>query len=52
MEATTIMCDKQGFMALAKNPTKHDRLQHIDVQHHFIRENNENQIVELKYCPT
>jgi hypothetical protein len=25
---------------------------HIDVQHHFIRENIENKIIELKYCPT
>ena len=37
-EATTIMCDNQGSMALAKNPTNHDRSKFIDVQHHFIRE--------------
>ena len=51
-EATTIMCDNQGSMALAKNPTNHDRSKHIDVQHHFIREKIENKIVELEYCPT
>ena len=38
-EATTTMCDNQSFMALAKNPTNHDRSKHTDVQHHFIREN-------------
>jgi hypothetical protein len=51
-EATTMMCDNQGSMALAKNPTNHDRSKHIDVQHHFIREKIENKIVELEYCPT
>jgi hypothetical protein len=50
-EATTMMCDNQGSMALAKNPTNHDRSKHIDVQHHFIREKIENKIVELEYCP-
>ena len=30
-EATTIMCDNQGSMALDKNPTNHDRSKHINV---------------------
>ena len=30
-EATIIMCNNQGSIALAKNPTNHDRLKHIDV---------------------
>ena len=44
-EATTIMCDNQGSMALAKNAGSHDRSKNIDVQHHSIREKNENKIV-------
>jgi hypothetical protein len=51
-EATTMMCDNQGSMALAKNPTNHDRSKHINVQHQFIREKIENKVVELEYCPT
>ena len=50
--ATTIMCDNQGCMALAKNPTHHSRTKHIDVQHHFIREKLESGEISLKYCPT
>lgn len=46
-EATTIMYDNQGSMALAKNPMNHDRSKHIDVQHHFVREYIKNKIVEL-----
>ena len=50
-EATTIMCDNQGSMALAKNPTNHDRSKHINVQYHFIREKIDNTVVKLEYCP-
>ena len=50
-EVTTIICDNQGSMTLAKNPTNHDRSKHINVQHHLIRENIENKIVELEYFP-
>jgi hypothetical protein len=44
-EATTMMCDNQSSMALAKNPTNHDRSKHIDVQHYFIRVKIENKVV-------
>ena len=50
--ATTIMCDNQGCIALAKNPTHHSRTKHIDVQHHFIREKLESDEIRLEYCPT
>ena len=50
-EPASIMCDNQGCVALAKNPTHYSRTKHIDVQHHFIREKLENQEICLKYCP-
>jgi hypothetical protein len=40
--ATSIMCDNQGCIALAKNPTHHSHRKHIDIQHHFIREKLES----------
>ena len=51
-DGTTIMCDNQGSMLLAKNPTHHSRTKHIDVQYNFIREKLEMKVIELKYCPT
>ena len=51
-EATTIMCDNQGCISLAKNPTHHSRTKHIDVQHHFIREKLDSGVICLEYCPT
>jgi hypothetical protein len=46
------MCDNQGCIALAKNCTHHSHTKHIDIQHHFIRENLESGEIGLKYCPT
>ena len=50
--ATPLMCDNQGCIALAKNPKHHSRTKHIDVQHHFIREKVEEEVIELMYCAT
>ncbi len=30
--------DSQGSIALAKNPESHGRSKHIDIQHHFVRQ--------------
>ena len=49
---TSIMCDNQGCIALAKNPTHQSCTKHIDVQRHFIRSKLENQDICLKYCST
>ena len=51
-KTTTIMSDNQGSIALAKNPKHHSRTKHIDVQHHFIREMVDMEVIELRYCPT
>ena len=45
------MCNNQDSMALARNPMNHGRSKHIDVDH-YIRENIENKVVVLEYCPT
>ena len=49
---TSIMCDNQACIALAKNPIHYSLTKHINVQHHFIREKLENQETCFKYCPT
>ena len=35
---TSIHCDSQGAIALAKNPEHHQRSKHIDMRYHFVRE--------------
>ena len=44
--------DNQGSIKLAHNPVNHSRTKHIDVQHHFIRELVEQEVVQLQYCPS
>ena len=43
-----IVCDNEGCIALAKNPTYYSRTKHINVQHHFIRKKLKNQEICLK----
>ena len=49
---TIILEDDQSAIAMAKNPQFHGRAKHIDIRHHFIREQVSDGIIELKYCPT
>ena len=46
---TSIMCDNQECIALAKIPTHHSRTKRIDIQHHFIKEKLKNQKMCLGY---
>ncbi|MCO5606038.1 hypothetical protein L7F22_060225 [Adiantum nelumboides] len=50
--ATTLQCDNQSCMAIAKNPVFHARTKHIEIQYHYVRELIEDEIIELEYCPT
>ena len=49
---TTILEDNQSSIAMAKNPQFHGRAKHIDIRHHFIREQGTSETVELECCPT
>ena len=44
--------DNQGSLALAHNPVFHARTKHIDIQHHYIRDEVEAKRIELTYVPT
>ena len=37
-EAANIYDDNQGSIALAKNPEFYNRIKHIDILYHFVRE--------------
>jgi hypothetical protein len=51
-DTTVIHCDNQGCIALANNPTYHQRTKHIDTQYHFIRDEVEKKVIQLKYIAT
>ncbi|XP_038704708.1 uncharacterized mitochondrial protein AtMg00810-like [Tripterygium wilfordii] len=50
--ATQIFCDNKSTIAMAKNPAFHDRMKHIDIRYHFIREQVATGIIALKFCNT
>ncbi|KAE8883223.1 Retrovirus-related Pol polyprotein from transposon TNT 1-94 [Phytophthora fragariae] len=50
--ATTIWEDNQGAIALAQNAGYHGRTKHVDIRHHFIRENVERGTVKVEYVDT
>ncbi|KAJ8554708.1 hypothetical protein ON010_g9775 [Phytophthora cinnamomi] len=44
--------DNQGAIALAQNAGYHARTKHVDIRHHFIRENMERGTVKVDYIDT
>ncbi|GKF00539.1 hypothetical protein Tco_0023889, partial [Tanacetum coccineum] len=47
-----LYCDSQSAIALSCNIVKHSRTKHIAVRYHFIKEQVENEIVELYFIKT
>ncbi|GKF11682.1 copia protein [Tanacetum coccineum] len=45
-----LYCDNKSAIALCCNNVQHSRSKHIDIRHHFIREQVENRVVELYGC--
>lgn len=52
LQSNTIYCDNAGTKKLAENAVYHSRTKHIDVRHHFIRENVKNKVIEIKHKRT
>nr|GEX83542.1 copia protein [Tanacetum cinerariifolium] len=47
-----LYCDNKSVIALCRNNVQHSRAKHIDVHYHFIKEQVENEIVELYFVRT
>ncbi|GJW45550.1 retrovirus-related pol polyprotein from transposon TNT 1-94 [Tanacetum coccineum] len=48
IEDVPIMCDNKGAIDLSKNPMHHSRTNHIEIRHHFLRDNIQKDISQLK----
>ncbi|GKA69043.1 integrase, catalytic region, zinc finger, CCHC-type containing protein [Tanacetum coccineum] len=44
-----LYCDNQSAIALCYNNVQHSRSKHIDIRHHFIKEQVENRVVEVYF---
>jgi hypothetical protein len=47
-----LLCDNKSAIAMASNDALHSRSKHIDIKHHFIREQVESKAVTLQWIPT
>jgi transposase InsO family protein len=46
-ETVTVFSDSQSALHLCKNPVFHDRMKHVDIKYHFIREKIADGIVKV-----
>ena len=44
-----VLCDNTSATNLAKNPIQHSRSKHIDIKHHFIRDDIQKGDIELSF---
>ena len=49
---TIIYGDNQGSLSTAVNPQFHKRTKHFQVKMFYVREQIQNEIIKVKYCPT
>lgn len=51
-ESTVIFCDNSSTIKLARNPVFHSRCKHIEVRFHFLRNLENDGVIQLIYCST
>ena len=51
-EPIMIYEENQSTICMAMNPKFHGRAKHIDIRHHYVREQVSDKKISLKYCPS
>ena len=52
LDATGIYCDKQSCVKFSENLVFHDKLNHIEIKYHYIRDMVQRGAVKLQYVVT
>ena len=47
-----IFCDNTSTINIGKNSCQHKRTRHIDIRHHFLRDNVEKGSISMNFCAT
>ncbi|GJT29367.1 retrovirus-related pol polyprotein from transposon TNT 1-94 [Tanacetum coccineum] len=52
LDDVPIMCDNKGTIDLSKNPVQHSRTKHIEIRHHFLRDNVQKGHISIEKVPS
>ncbi|GKA50502.1 retrovirus-related pol polyprotein from transposon TNT 1-94 [Tanacetum coccineum] len=52
LDDVPIMCDNKGAIDLSKNLVQHSRTKHIEIRHHFLRDNVQKGHISIKKVPS
>ena len=52
LDATCIYCKNQSCVKLSENLVFHDKLKHIEIKYHYIRDMVQREAVKLQYVVT
>ena len=47
-----IHCDNQSCVKMSINLVQHDRMKHVEMKYHYVREMVQRRVVDLQYIPT
>ena len=48
LENVPIMCNNKGTIDLSNNPFQHSRTKHIEIRHHFLRDNVQKENITIE----
>ncbi|GJQ98685.1 hypothetical protein Tco_0009824 [Tanacetum coccineum] len=51
LDDVPIMCDNKGAVDLSKNPVQYSRTKHIEIRHHFLRDNVQKGHISIEKVP-
>ncbi|KNZ78120.1 Copia protein [Termitomyces sp. J132] len=51
-EATTMLCDNNSVINLSEDPMLHQRVKHVDIKYHFLRERVASREITVRYINT
>ncbi|GJR09435.1 copia protein [Tanacetum coccineum] len=52
LDFVPIMCDNKGAIDLNKNPVQHSRTKHVEIRHHFLRDNVQKGHISIEKVPS
>ncbi|KAA0049796.1 Copia protein [Cucumis melo var. makuwa] len=47
-----LFCDNKAAISIAKNPVQHDRIKHVEIDRHFIKEKLDSRSICIPYIPS